>query len=123
MNIGLLIAAILCLFTWGVHIFLGGPDVAKPLLESQMEEGAKYTNYYCWHIVTLVLFVMAVGYGYAAFYEGGLDVAILCTALSIGFTLWSWVLILWSKRTALELPQWTLFLVIAGVASWGIWAG
>ena len=121
MNIGLLVAAVLTLATWAIHTFLGGPAVARPLLESEMEEVAKYTNYYCWHIVTLVLIVMAGGYGYAAFVPGGADVAVLLTLLSVGFTVWSLVLVAWSKRTALELPQWTLFLGISVAAVWGLW--
>ncbi len=68
----------------------------------------------------MVLFSMAVGYGYAAFVSSGWYVAVLLTALSVGFTLWSIGLIVWSKRTALELPQWTLFLAIALASGWGL---
>ena len=120
MNVGFLSAAIVSLFTWGVHTFLGGPAVAKPLLDSDMEEVAKYTNYYCWHAITIVLFAMAGGYAYAAFVPAGWDVAALFTFLAVAFAVWSWVLIFWSKRTALELPQWTLFLAISIAAGWGL---
>jgi len=120
MNIGLAVAAVLAFATWAIHTFLGGPAVARPLLESEMEAVAKYTNYYCWHCVTLVLLMMAGGYGYAAFVPAGWDVAVLVTLLAVAFAVWSVVLIFWSKRTALELPQWTLFVVIAAAAGWGL---
>ena len=113
MNISLAVAAVLSLLTWGVHTFVGGPVVAKPLLESEMESVAKYTNYYCWHLTTLMLFAMALGFAYSAAFPGGSDLAIFLTLLSASFGIWSIVLVAVSKRKLLELPQWSLFVAIA----------
>ncbi len=120
MNTGLLIAAIISLATWAIHTFLGGPTVARPLLDSEMEEVAKFTNYYCWHAITITLLAMSGGYAYASFVPEGRDVAILLTALSVGYAVWSLALIAWSKRSWKELPQWTLFVAIAAAAGWGL---
>jgi len=112
MNIYLILASVFSFLGWGVHTFIGTPEVARPLLESTMQPVPKYTNYYCWHLITMVLFAMGAGFAYAAFYPGGKDVAILMTALSAGFAIWSLALIRLRKRKLMELPQWTFFVVI-----------
>ncbi len=112
-------AAGLSLFTCGVHLFAGGPTAAKPLLEANdIEDGAKYTNYYCWHIVSIVLLSMALGFGLDAYRGGPGDLSWLMTAFAIAFMVWSVVLIVWKKQPWLRLPQWTLFvpIVICGAA-------
>jgi len=120
MNIALAIAALFSLLTWGIHTFVGGPSTVKPLLASKMDPVAKYTNYYCWHMVTLVLLAMAGGFGYAAVAPGGRDVAVLFTLLSASFAVWSLALVVRSKRRAIELPQWMLFIAITVPAVVGI---
>ncbi len=65
---GFLIAAgLLALLTSGVHIFLGGRDVARPLLEARLEDEIKYTLYACWHFAS-IFFVLSS----ALFLLGGL---------------------------------------------------
>jgi len=111
-----LAGAILSGFTWGIHTFLGGPPTVGPLLESSdIDPVAKYTNYYCWHIVTIVLLAMPTGFALAAFRAQSRELAILMTAMSAAFMLWSVVLILWKYRHPWKLPQWTLFLPITAV--------
>jgi hypothetical protein len=119
-NIAFAIAAFLSLLTWGVHTFIGGPQIAGPLLKSKLRHVPKYTNYYCWHLVTIVLLAMTAGFGYATFVPSGLDVAILFTVLSASFAIWSFVLILYSKSKLFELPQWIFFVLITGVALVGL---
>ena len=117
----LMTAAGLSLFTFGVHVFLGGPSVAKPLLESQeMEIVAKYTNYYCWHIVSIVLLAMSIGFAAGALRPQSRDVVIMMTALSAAFTVWSLLLIVWKYRHPWKLPQWTLFLPITILGTVGL---
>jgi hypothetical protein len=116
MNYYFLAAAVLSLFSWGVHTFAGGPPTVGPLLRSQdIDPVAKYTNYYCWHIVTIVLLSMAAGFGLAAYREQSFDIAILMTVLSGAFLLWSIVLIAWKYRHPWKLPQWTLFLPLTAL--------
>ena len=113
MNWYLLAAAILSLLTCGAHVFAGGPPTVGPLLRSEdIDPVAKYTNYYCWHIVTLVLLAMPTGFALGAYREESLDLALMMTALSAAFMLWSVALILWKYRRPWLLPQWALFLPI-----------
>ncbi len=120
MNVALIVAASLSLITWAIHTFLGGREVARPLLRSSMKPVPKYTNYYCWHLVTLTLAAMTAGFAYAALVPAGLDVALLMTALSASFCIWSLALVLWKRRRLLELPQWSLFLLITVAAVIGL---
>jgi hypothetical protein len=113
-------AAILTFLTWGVHTFVGTPSVAGPLLESSMDPVAKYTNYYCWHGVTVVLAVMAGGYLYAALMPEGRDVAVLVTIVSAGFCLLGIGLVIQKKQTTKDMPQWVLFAIISAVAALGL---
>jgi hypothetical protein len=119
-NYGFAAAAVLSLFTWAIHTFVGGPVVAGPLLTSEMKPVPKLTNYYCWHLVTLVLLAMSGGYAYAAIRPGGRDVAVLLSIMAASFCIWSVLLFTWKKRKALELPQWILFLSITCAALWGL---
>ena len=51
------LSAIWCL----VHIFMGGPQVARPLLAAtDLEKSAKYVAYYCWHLVSISLGMMSL---------------------------------------------------------------
>lgn len=67
LNLPFLIAGILSAIIWAIHTFAGGSAVVRPLLEAKLESTAKYTQYYCWHVVTIVLFVMASAFTYSAF--------------------------------------------------------
>lgn len=56
----LLSAALAAFVTAAIHTFIGGPEIARPLLESgDVPTVPKYTHYACWHIVTLTL--LAIG--------------------------------------------------------------
>ncbi len=119
-NYGFALAALLSLLTWAVHTFLGGRAIARPLLACELKPIPKYTNYYCWHIVTITLLAMTWGFAYAAFREEGFDVGLLFTLLAISYCLWSLILVAWKKRKLIELPQWILFLGVSAAAVLGI---
>ncbi|MFN3201410.1 MAG: hypothetical protein ACE366_23615 [Bradymonadia bacterium] len=120
MNTFLLIAAIFSGITWALHTFLGGRELVPPLLSAEVHPVPKFTHYYCWHLVTLTLAIMALGYLYAAFFPGGSDVAIMLTILSATFALWSVYLVQWKQQRWFQMPQWVLFLSITGVAIPGL---
>ncbi len=113
MNFGFAIASGLALAVWAIHTFLGGPTVARPLLASEMDELPKLTNYYCWHLVTLTLLAIGLGYLYAAFVPGGRDIAALVTALSLSFAGWGLILVFWKRQRTVDMPQWILFVIVA----------
>lgn len=117
---GFLCAAVFSLVTWALHTFVAGPIVAGPLLRSDLRAVPKFTNYYCWHIVTILLVAMAGGFCFAAFDPRGFPLAVFLTILSVAFAFWSGALVVWSKRRIFELPQWGLFIVISLPSLWEI---
>jgi hypothetical protein len=116
LNVAFAAAAGLSLLTWALHTFVGGPATAGPLLASSMHPVPKYTNYYCWHLVTITLLVVSAAFGYAAFVPTGSDVAVFATLLVVASAFWSLLLIAWKYRRPWQLPQWLLFFVIGGAA-------
>ncbi|MEM8684832.1 MAG: hypothetical protein AAGF72_15470 [Pseudomonadota bacterium] len=120
MNGWLLAAASVSGLTCLVHVFAGGSSAARPLLRSELDDEAKYTNYYCWHMVSIVIAAMACGFAYAAINASARDVAIVMTGLALAFTLWSLGLIAWQRQPFLRLPQWVLFAPIGLLGVLGV---
>ena len=120
MNTYLLLAmgtsALVCL----MHIFGGGPQVVGPLLKSEMADVPKYLNYYCWHLVTLTLVFMTVGFLLAALSPNEFILALLMTVLAGSFAVWSLALVLWKRQSLWEMPQWLLFLPITVFGALGL---
>ena len=106
-------AASISTLTLLAHIFGGGKSIAKPVLDSDLDNEPKYASYYCWHMVTIVIAFMAVCFVFTALAIASVDLAIAATVLAGLFTLWSIFLTVWKKQTVLTLPQWILFLPIA----------
>jgi hypothetical protein len=89
MQAGLLWAASASLLAaFAVHTFIGGVFVARPLLADRtLPKAAKWLAYYCWHIVTMLLFAMSVVFGLAAAGSMARNVAfglsLFCAACSL----------------------------------------
>ena len=121
MNTLLAIAAGLSLLTTLIHLFGGGPTVAGPLLRSNMPDVPRYTNYYCWHLVSIVLVAMTIGFYLAARDPAEQTLGIFMTALAAAFTIWSLALVQWKQQSFLQMPQWILFMPIAACGVAGLW--
>lgn len=120
-NIWLLVAGLLSLLTAAVHFFLGGREVALPLLQARdINNVAKHTNYYCWHLVTIVLVAMGAGFIHAALQPGDWVGAVTWTGLAGAFTLWNIALILWKRLNPKHMVQWALFLPITATGMIGL---
>jgi len=53
--------------TSAVHTFVGGRVVARPLLaDDSLPRASKWLNYYCWHIATVTILLIAAGFGWLA---------------------------------------------------------
>ena len=66
-NAGFAAASGLALITFAVHSFVGGIYVVRPLLAVQgLSRASRWLNYYCWHMTTLTLLVMAAMFAYSA---------------------------------------------------------
>lgn len=86
MNNALLAAAALSLVTAGVHIFVGGVYIVRPLLAaSDITPASRCMNYFCWHITSILLVAQAIGFGWSATHPDDLSLAVLFTGLSGAF--------------------------------------
>lgn len=113
-----LLAAAICL----IHVLLGGREIARPLLAAEgLRSVPKYTSYYCWHLVTIMLAGMSLAFFLAAMpggarapasfaTVGALAFAVLCLAINARFGLRAW-----------RHPQWALFLPLAATGAAGLW--
>lgn len=118
MNPYFTVAAILSVGVCLAHTLAGGRFYVRPLLAaSDLHPVPKYVHYYCWHLVTMLLAAMAVGFGLAAVYPESREMAVLMTVLASLFSLWSLALVLWKRQRPLQMPQWALF---APVSIFGI---
>jgi len=113
-------ASALSAITALLHIFGGGKTTAKPLLESSLNSQAKYTNYYCWHMVTIIIIAMSVCFFLAARNTEYRELGVLSTILSLSFALWSCLLIYIKKQKVFVLPQWVFFFPIAVAGAVGL---
>jgi hypothetical protein len=121
MNWFLFAAAVVSLITFLAHLFWGGREVAKPLLNTlEIQEAVKLTTYYCWHIVTILLFVMTCVYAYVALLQVDIPLTITvtivagaCALLNIGF-------IIIRKLKPLDYPQWVFFVPITLLGGLGL---
>lgn len=76
-------AAPVSLVTCVGHVFVGGPQVARPLLDAgDLPEQAKWLAYFCWHVTTLVVLGMSAGFAVVAFTSDHTDLAVFLTSLS-----------------------------------------
>ncbi len=113
MNTLLLVAGIWCAITWAIHTFVGGRSSARPLLAAgDLKDTPKYTQFYCWHIVTILLAAMAGGLIYAAFAPGAEDLALLVAGIAIALALWGLVLPRAVGQSFAKMPQGFLLLPI-----------
>jgi hypothetical protein len=115
------VPALLALSIAVIHVVAGGRDVARPLLQQQtLPPSVRLTLYYCWHIATISLAVLAGCYAYAAVSPEGRILAALATLVSSAFCVWGLVLVLWKRQRHRDMPQWILFLGLTGSGVWAL---
>ena len=113
MNILFLSAAVLSLAVCLIHTFAGGRAIAVPLLKaSDLKPVPKYVAYYCWHIVTIVLGMIAVMFLFAGLQPSSLDLGWVATSLVASFCLLGLVVPPLKKQKYSHMPQGWLFLPI-----------
>ena len=125
MNAFLMAASFLSLMWALLHIFAGGVSIARPLLNAEgLHPIPKYTQYYCWHMVSFVLLSMAATYFVAALGSEKVQlVAVVATAHALFFALLGLILPPLKIIKYKHMPQGWLFVpvVILGVLglTWG----
>lgn len=122
MNAWLVAAAAAAFATFLVHTFVGGRAIAAPLLAATaLARVPRYTAYYCWHMVTLLLAAMSAALGWSAVHANA-ALTVLVLALAVGFAALSLALVLRFRVSPWHLPQWTFFVAIAALTAAGLWA-
>lgn len=115
-NIWFVLASLSSFMVCLTHIFLGGAVAVRPLIAAKsLNSVAKYTNYYCWHIVTIVIAALGIMFFIAAKFPSTFELAWAATLLALSFSVWNIVLYGWKRaefRRWFELPQWLLFLPV-----------
>jgi len=113
-------AVVMSIVTFIVHTFIGGPRVAKPLLENKdLPKASKWLNYYTWHITTIFTFLMGGAYAYVALHPKHPELIIFLTILTGSFSLLSIAVALKGKINPFRFPSTSLFAIVCllGLAS------
>lgn len=114
MTVLLLSAAAMCATTTFIHCYFGGRYIAAPLLAARdLADVPKYTQYFCWHLVSAMLAVMTLAFLWAAFDPAARAAAVMAELLAVSYTLWGVGLIVWKRQSFRQMPQWALFGAIA----------
>lgn len=120
MDIWFTVAGGIAVFWTGVHIFLGGPEIAHPLLASDLKPMVKYVNYYCWHLVSISIAVMALLFLWPGVWGGPKELAVVGTVLATGFSIWGIVLAPRAGVSYKVVPQGWFFAPIAALGIIGL---
>ena len=110
MNLGFAAAAVVLAATFGVHVFLGGIHAARPLLAAtDITRASRWLNYFCWHMVSVLLLALAAAFALAAGRADMWPLAALGVLLSAVFSLLSAVVALKGQIAPLRFPSTSLF--------------
>ena len=122
MNYWFLAASAAAALTFLVHAFVGGRFVAGPLLRAEGLGGvAKFTAYYCWHLVSIVLAGMALAFLRAGLFPGGREVAAASLLFACCALIWSLAMIQRWRLSWFKFPQWALFAPVCIFGAAGLW--
>ncbi|RZA35176.1 MAG: hypothetical protein EOP92_11775 [Lysobacteraceae bacterium] len=98
--------------TFAVHTFIGGPRVVKPLLATtHLPIAAKWLSYYCWHIATVFLLAMSLGFAYVALHPDRPELAVFLTAMCAALSFLSVAVTLKAGINPVRFPSTTLFAI------------
>ena len=113
-NAGFAAASALALITFAVHTFVGGIHVVRPLLAAQgLSRASRWLNYYCWHMTTLTLLVMAAMFAYSALEPAARGFGVLFTVMALAFSLLCIAVAIKGGVQPRRFPATTLFAAVA----------
>ncbi len=103
-----------------VHTFVGGREIARPIIEAaELPSVVKHTQYLCWHFTTVAIGCIAAFFGLAMF-TGIAAYATSATVLAFGFFVVGVGLVVALGENHARLPQGWLFLPVAGLGLAGL---
>jgi len=122
MNFYFMSAALLCLIIAGIHVFVGGPQLVRPLRSStNLHPVVRETHYECWHFVSICLAAIAGQFFWAAFVPSAYEVAVVGTLTATAFCLWGLALVPCVGQRYRDMPQGFLFLPVAILGGLGLY--
>ena len=122
MNIWLFAAGVAVALIVLIHVFLGGRETARPTLAAgELASLVRYTNYYCWHLVTLSLTLVSAGFLYSALPARPPEPAAAATLFVAGAAILNIGINLRFGLKTAQHPQWILFLPVAAMGGAGLW--
>lgn len=122
MNLFLNLAGIAAFAVCLTHLILGGREIVRPFLAvEKMPAIARYTMYYCWHLVTITLVGMALAFVLAAQPGGSRDLALFATVGAASFAALNIGMNLRLRLSFVRHPQGFLFLPVAALGIAGLW--
>ena len=121
-NIYIVAAGLLALVWLTVHIFVGGRQIARPLLTApDLAPIVRETQYLCWHFTSVAIGSMA-GLNLWAVFSGQPAYARAAMVLASGFVVVGIGLVVMRNTRHIDLPQGWLFVpdvLLGGVGMWG----
>jgi len=113
-------AAVMSIITFAVHTFIGGPVVAKPLLEStNLPKASKWLNYYTWHVTTIFTLSMGGAYVYVALHPNRPELVVFLTIITGALSVLSGAVAIKGNINPFRFPSTSLFASVSllGLAS------
>lgn len=112
------LAAITSLITFAVHTFIGGPRVAGPLLATtHLPIASKWLNYYCWHLATVFLLAMSIGFAYVALHPDRPELAVFLSAISATLSALSAAVAIKGGINPFRFPSTSLFAIVFALST------
>ena len=113
-------AAVMSIITFAVHTFIGGPVVAKPLLEiTNLPKASKWLNYYTWHVTTIFTLSMGGAFIYVALHPNRPELAVFITIITGALSVLSGAVAVKGNINPFRFPSTLLFASVSllGLAS------
>lgn len=106
-------AALVSAMSWGIHTFVGGRQIVPALFGSDLKKMPKYVLFFVWHIATITIAAIAIGYALAALYPSAWVLGVQSTIVSGLISILILGVAIWQRMGLKDMPQWTIFLVMA----------
>ena len=113
-------AAVMSIITFAVHTFIGGPVVAKPLLENiNLPKASKWLSYYTWHVTTIFTLSMGGAYAYVALNPERPELVVFLTIITGALSILSGAVAIKGNINPFRFPSTSLFASVSllGLAS------
>ena len=102
-----------------VHVFMGGPEVYAPLRAATLDPVVQSVLSVVWHMVTLVLAIMAITY-WVLWQRPAVALAASNGAICLGIALLFLGYGMADLGTLWPMPQWIIFLLVFGLTCLGL---